>query len=279
MNNTPYAGFWKRALAFIIDTFIVSIPPLVLFGPIFIFLVFSMANSAESDGAAALFLVAVALFLLLQVFAIICSWLYFALLESGKHQATWGKRWLGVKVVGKDGQRITFARATGRFFSKNFLSSIFYFGFCMMPATNGKRALHDFIAKTYVVQADFQKGDDLPATPFRPLMLVGIFTALIAFFAFSTFLSNKVQQEQLKNYAKEAAGNLQKSSLQGKGILPENTYIISYFKQGDFLGARFGLSVDDTYTLLLREGSTQACCTSENPTEDCTHATGFPACK
>ena len=48
-------------------------------------------------------------------------WLYFALLESSPWQATVGKKILGLKVVHLDGSRISFGRATARYFSK-FLS-------------------------------------------------------------------------------------------------------------------------------------------------------------
>jgi uncharacterized RDD family membrane protein YckC len=40
--------------------------------------------------------------------------LYFALLESSAQQATWGKRKMGLRVVGSDDARLSFAHALGR---------------------------------------------------------------------------------------------------------------------------------------------------------------------
>ncbi|MCC6456704.1 MAG: RDD family protein [Caldilineaceae bacterium] len=40
--------------------------------------------------------------------------LYFALFESSPQQATWGKRKMGLRVVGSDGARLSFARSLGR---------------------------------------------------------------------------------------------------------------------------------------------------------------------
>jgi uncharacterized RDD family membrane protein YckC len=40
--------------------------------------------------------------------------LYFALLESSAYQATWGKRRMGLRVIGADGKRVSFGRALAR---------------------------------------------------------------------------------------------------------------------------------------------------------------------
>jgi uncharacterized RDD family membrane protein YckC len=40
--------------------------------------------------------------------------LYFVLLESSPRQATWGKRKMGLRVVDRDGSRLSFAHALGR---------------------------------------------------------------------------------------------------------------------------------------------------------------------
>src|SRR6266849_5653813 len=46
------------------------------------------------------------------------SWIYEAALESSPYQATLGKMALGMKVTDLAGNRISFARATGRHFAK-----------------------------------------------------------------------------------------------------------------------------------------------------------------
>jgi uncharacterized RDD family membrane protein YckC len=79
------------------------------------------------------------------------DWLYFAKLESSARQATIGKRALGIAVTDLAGRRISFGRATGRYFAK-FLSSVAAIGFLMAGFTARKQALHDMIAGCLVVR-------------------------------------------------------------------------------------------------------------------------------
>ncbi len=83
------------------------------------------------------------------IFAAI-NWLYEALLTSSVWQGTVGKRILNLKVTDQAGNRISFARATGRHFAKYYLSTILFIGFIMAAFTDRKRALHDIIAGTLV---------------------------------------------------------------------------------------------------------------------------------
>jgi uncharacterized RDD family membrane protein YckC len=78
-------------------------------------------------------------------------WLYFAKLESSEAQATWGKRALSIFVTDANGQRMTFGRASGRFFAKIITGMIpFGIGYIMAGFTAKKQALHDMIAGTLV---------------------------------------------------------------------------------------------------------------------------------
>ena len=58
---------------------------------------------------------------------------------------------MGIKVTDMQGKRITFARASGRFFAKILSKSILYIGFIMAAFTEKKQGLHDVLAKTLVV--------------------------------------------------------------------------------------------------------------------------------
>ena len=82
---------------------------------------------------------------------VIC-WLYFALMESSGWQATLGKRMLGICVVTEAGERISFKRATIRFFAKGLSAFIFFLGFIMALFTARSQALHDMIAETLVIR-------------------------------------------------------------------------------------------------------------------------------
>ncbi len=168
----PYAGFWKRAFAFLIDGIILSIP-MALFGFLVIgsqvMSIVKLASSAMEPspdmllpvfGKWMLGIIAV------WVFNVILLWLYHAIMESGKHQATFGKMALGIKVVGANGQRISFARATGRTFGKFISHMILYFGDYMAGFTKHRQALHDLMATTYVVDKNYQEGQELPSLRF-----------------------------------------------------------------------------------------------------------------
>ncbi len=58
---------------------------------------------------------------------------------------------MGIVVIGLDGQRISFLRATGRYFAKILSALILFIGFLMVAFTARKQALHDIIANTLVV--------------------------------------------------------------------------------------------------------------------------------
>ena len=85
--------------------------------------------------------------------AAVAKWLYFAYLESGEKQATWGKQALGIYVTDLAGQRVAFGRATGRFFAKIVTGLIpLGIGFIMAGFTERRQALHDMIASTLVLR-------------------------------------------------------------------------------------------------------------------------------
>ncbi|HEX7007505.1 MAG TPA: RDD family protein [Alphaproteobacteria bacterium] len=148
-----YAGFWRRFFAYLIDAILFSVVFFVIGG------FFGLADvevsgtigsttgeysraADASEGAQ----------LVYQLFGIIVSWLYFALLESSPKQATLGKMALGIKVTDLDGNRISFGRATGRFFAKFISGVILLIGYIMAAFTARKQALHDIIAGTLVVK-------------------------------------------------------------------------------------------------------------------------------
>jgi uncharacterized RDD family membrane protein YckC len=82
----------------------------------------------------------------------VINWLYSALQESSEACATIGKRALGLKVLDLEGQRISFARATGRHFAKIPSLLILGIGYFMQPFTERRQALHDIMAGTIVVK-------------------------------------------------------------------------------------------------------------------------------
>jgi uncharacterized RDD family membrane protein YckC len=130
-QQSHYAGFWLRALAVIIDSLI-----FILAGVIIGFILGAMGGSAKS----------------LDIPFFIISWLYYTLMESSTKQATIGKMVLGISVTDLSGNRISFGRATGRYFSKIISGIIFCIGYIMAAFTAKKQALHDIMASTLVIK-------------------------------------------------------------------------------------------------------------------------------
>jgi uncharacterized RDD family membrane protein YckC len=73
-------------------------------------------------------------------------------MESSKHQGTVGKLILKIKVTDTSGNRISFARATGRYFGKILSGMILLIGYIMAGFTERKQALHDILAGCYVIK-------------------------------------------------------------------------------------------------------------------------------
>jgi len=90
------------------------------------------------------------------------SWLYYAFLESSNLKATLGKMVLGIVVVDVNKNKISFLRASARYWSKIISSSILLIGFIMAGFTKDKQALHDIISGTYVVnKSALTKGEEV----------------------------------------------------------------------------------------------------------------------
>jgi uncharacterized RDD family membrane protein YckC len=153
-----YGGFWQRFAAYLIDAIITGAAMLVLIIPVALMTgvvahlgTLGRQRGDEMDPAAA-----AAFFTLFMGFfavAILISWLYHAYLESGEKQATWGKSAMGLYVTDVAGQRISFGRASGRFFAKIITGMIpLLIGWIMAAFTERRQALHDMIATTVVLK-------------------------------------------------------------------------------------------------------------------------------
>src|SRR5437763_7363921 len=108
-----YAGFWIRFVAVIIDALALGIvvwPVSALLA-----LMIGVAGGGVDMPGIGIHLVRGIVIWSLFIFA---GWIYEASLESSSKQATLGKMALGLKVTDEYGNRITFARASARFFSK-----------------------------------------------------------------------------------------------------------------------------------------------------------------
>lgn len=80
------------------------------------------------------------------------QWVYTSLLESSAAMATIGKRICGLCVTDMQGNRLSFARASLRYWGKLASSFVLMFGYVVGLFTRGHRTMHDFIAGTAVFQ-------------------------------------------------------------------------------------------------------------------------------
>ncbi len=132
-----YAGFWLRLVAWIIDMIVLTGGGFVL--GIILGLIVPEIAELESEG-------------LWNVIGVFFSWIYYASMESSTKQATLGKMALGIKVTDLNQKRISFGRASGRFFSKILSGLILGIGFIMIAFTEKKQGLHDSISGCLVVK-------------------------------------------------------------------------------------------------------------------------------
>jgi uncharacterized RDD family membrane protein YckC len=149
---TAYGGFWLRFVAWIIDSIVLQI--------VFSFVMFpfvaatglrSVLTNRPPQTPEEL-LVFFSMFSKIILISVVASWLYFALMESSPWQATLGKKALGLEVTDLDGRRISFPRATGRYFGKIVSSFILMIGYIMAGFTERKQALHDMMAGCLVIR-------------------------------------------------------------------------------------------------------------------------------
>jgi uncharacterized RDD family membrane protein YckC len=74
-------------------------------------------------------------------------------MESSAKGGTLGKMAIGIMVTDMTGNRISFGRATGRYFAKILSQMILMIGFLMAGFTQQKQALHDILAGCLVVRS------------------------------------------------------------------------------------------------------------------------------
>ena len=118
-----YAEFWKRAVAMVIDT--------LVFLPLIGYVGREPTIYQDVSGTS----------VILVLFFTVLMWLYYAGMESSTSQATIGKMLMGIKVTDMNGHRISFARASGRFFGKELFKLIVYIGFMMVVFSEKKLGL------------------------------------------------------------------------------------------------------------------------------------------
>lgn len=205
-NSTDivYAGFVRRWAAFFLDSLILGIPIAILAMVLGMAMTGSdLLTSSQSGTFQAVY----------YLMMFLAKPLYYAGMESSASQATLGKMALGIKVTDESGHRLSFGHALGRWFAAALSYITLYIGFLMAAFTDRKRALHDMVASTLVV--DKWAYTEFPDRQKRGLsgclvvfLLVMLMVPILAIFA-------AIAISQYQDYVKRAQ--------QAQGLVPESS--------------------------------------------------------
>lgn len=149
-SEVKYAGFGKRYAARIIDGVVIAF----FCGPIYsqfnryitMYLKKTMRIGGDIDFEirSKMFEKAdLITFIYFYIFIAIVTWCYFAGMESSPWKGTIGKKILGLEVTDEEGERISFIKASGRYFGKIISGAILYIGYLAMLGNNKKQTWHD----------------------------------------------------------------------------------------------------------------------------------------
>jgi uncharacterized RDD family membrane protein YckC len=146
-SQISYAGFWLRAVAYVIDLLVLSlVSGIFILGPLL------PRAGISADNPWALLNNGSRQVLAIELLMMMLQWCYWALLESSAWQATIRKKILGLYVTDLSGKRISFARASGRYFAMIISTLTIGIGYLMAGFTPKKQALHDMIAECLVLK-------------------------------------------------------------------------------------------------------------------------------
>jgi uncharacterized RDD family membrane protein YckC len=133
-GSTAYAGFWIRALAYLIDTLILLVVSEIILLPLKVL----PGDTALTFGA---------------LVPLLVCFTYMPAFWSSGLQATIGQMICGLKVVNAiTGGRISVGQAFGRWLALLLSIGILFVGVIMVAFSERKRGLHDMLAGTYVVK-------------------------------------------------------------------------------------------------------------------------------
>ncbi|WP_084540782.1 RDD family protein [Desulfofustis glycolicus] len=146
--SMQYAGFWKRYFALMVDSIIIIVMLWICF---FVLTFLVSIIKYHIDNITVKNFISIIDLIVSWGIILLLPWIYFSYMESSKHQATLGKMALGIIVVDKNGNKISFGGATGRFLGKIISYAILLIGYIMVAFTQNKQGLHDILSGTYVI--------------------------------------------------------------------------------------------------------------------------------
>ncbi len=159
-KEMEYAGFWLRFAAYLIDSAVLSVSAIIIATPAILTIVGVAISLREinsfpqllEDGNWLKIGIIVGVIILASLLGLVVGWLYYALMESSRYGGTLGKLAVGIKVTDLNGERVTFARASGRYFARIVTNLTMLIGYIIAGITERKQALHDIIASCLVIR-------------------------------------------------------------------------------------------------------------------------------
>lgn len=136
-----YAGFWLRLVAMLIDGAVI----LIVMWIIGLVLGVNFATLEPTDAE-------LRRITFLELATAFVAWIYYAVMESTGAQATIGKLFMGLYVTDTQGNRISFGRASLRYWAKIISTVIILVGYLMAAFTRQKQGLHDIISSCLVLK-------------------------------------------------------------------------------------------------------------------------------
>ena len=142
-QNLLFAGFWRRFSAYMID----GVITVFFLNTLYWFLMNQIRfGTMEFD------LPQNITNIIFTPLVLIITWCYYSGMESSPFQATLGKLLVGIYVTDLEENRITFGKATGRFFAKIISGLILTIGYWLAGFTEKKQALHDMLSGCLVLK-------------------------------------------------------------------------------------------------------------------------------
>jgi uncharacterized RDD family membrane protein YckC len=140
VEQVAYAGFWRRFWALLIDVIVTYFP----IATVRVLLGLPASGSFDPLQASAWWA---------GTFELLIDWLYAAILISSPWRATLGQAVMDLHVTDLNGDRISFARATGRWLAQILNLVTLGFGILLQVFTTRRQALHDLVSRTVVVRS------------------------------------------------------------------------------------------------------------------------------
>src|SRR5215471_8289213 len=155
--GSVYASFSRRGLARFIDLLVVLAPCGIFYlgnRTLGFPVTYTSLFNWQRPETATMFMTydfpgVLAIFIVIKLFI---AYPYFALMECSRWQGTVGKLAMGIKVTDINGDRISFGRATGRYFLKGVSSFEFMLGY-LISFSDQRQTWHDYMANTLVVRS------------------------------------------------------------------------------------------------------------------------------